>query len=222
MDNNNNPIPTNDWHYSWMFTGQQNNASSGSSFRRQYRDLREPPVRNHQHGRHRPQSTTGGASRPTRSMARRWSRRSSATAPISRRRPAAQRRLRRQRRSHRPVALVREPDRPRGEGGRLDRRRDLRTKCHRRADPVLEFPAVPGRGPTGTFGGLQNPYNKLEWDNLPAQRCFWYRVQKVMPATDDPTLAATFRSMVVYVDRTLQARTPLNGGGQPYSLSTRP
>ena len=39
---------------------------------------------------------------------------------------------------------------------------------------------------TGVVGGLQNPLNNLEWDNLPAQRCFWYQVQKVTPATDDP------------------------------------
>ena len=31
-----------------------------------------------------------------------------------------------------------------------------------------------------------NPFNNGEWDNLPAQRCFWYQVQKVLPATDDP------------------------------------
>ncbi len=74
--------------------------------------------------------------------------------------------------------------------------------------------AITGAGSTG---GLQNPYNNAEWDNLPAQRRFWYRVQKVMPATDDSQ--AGFRSMVVYVDRSLQARTPLNAGGQPYSVN---
>ena len=29
---NPNPVLTNDWRYSWMFTGQQNNTSSGSTF----------------------------------------------------------------------------------------------------------------------------------------------------------------------------------------------
>ena len=59
-------------------------------------------------------------------------------------------------------------------------------------------------------GGVPNPLNNGEWDNLPAQRCFWYQVQKVTPAQSDPTLrAATFRSMTVYVNRTLDAKTLL-------------
>jgi hypothetical protein len=79
-------------------------------------------------------------------------------------------------------------------------------------------------GPNGTpiqnvFGGLQNPYDNGEWDNLPAQRCYWYRVQKVVPATADSALGAGFRSMVVYVDRSLQARTVLSGTGQPSVLN---
>ena len=28
---------------------------------------------------------------------------------------------------------------------------------------------------------MPNPLNNGEWDNLPAQRCFWYQVQKVTP-----------------------------------------
>jgi hypothetical protein len=67
------------------------------------------------------------------------------------------------------------------------------------------------------LGGVQNPFNKGEWDNLPAQRCFWYRVQKVVPAAADSL--AGFRSMVVYVDRSLQARTPLTAGGNPVMLN---
>ena len=60
-------------------------------------------------------------------------------------------------------------------------------------------------------GGIPNPVNNGEWDNLPAQRCFWYQVQKVMPAVDRPVHLAggPFRSMVVYVDQSLQARTLL-------------
>ena len=38
--------------------------------------------------------------------------------------------------------------------------------------------------------GVPNPLNKGEWDNLPAQRCFWYQVQKVNPAQSDPALGA--------------------------------
>ena len=72
----------------------------------------------------------------------------------------------------------------------------------------------------GVVGGLQNPLNNLEWDNLPAQRCYWYQVQKVGQATDDIYTAADkvippLRSMVVSVDRSLAARTVLNSLGHP-------
>ncbi len=58
--------------------------------------------------------------------------------------------------------------------------------------------------------GVPNPLNNGEWDNLPAQRCFWYQIQKVGPATSDPYLAG-YRSMVVYVNQKLQAKTLLSG-----------
>lgn len=55
----------------------------------------------------------------------------------------------------------------------------------------------------------------LEWDNLPAQRCFWYQVQKVAPAQPDPSYPG-YRSMVVYVNKSLDARTLLDvGTGNP-------
>ena len=62
-----------------------------------------------------------------------------------------------------------------------------------------------------------NPFNNGEWDNLPAQRCFWYQVQKVSQAIDDPytTNVPPLRSMVVYVDRSLEARTILTAAGTP-------
>jgi Prokaryotic N-terminal methylation motif len=65
--------------------------------------------------------------------------------------------------------------------------------------------------------GVQNPFHNGEWDNLPAQRCFWYQVQKVTPAIDDPYTAnvPVLRSMVVYVDRSLEARTVLTAVGTP-------
>ena len=62
----------------------------------------------------------------------------------------------------------------------------------------------------GVAGGVPNPLNNGEWDNLPAQRCFWYQVQKITPAQVDPSLGSPYRSMVVYVDRKLEARTLLN------------
>ncbi|MGO9470584.1 MAG: prepilin-type N-terminal cleavage/methylation domain-containing protein [Isosphaeraceae bacterium] len=70
--------------------------------------------------------------------------------------------------------------------------------------------------------GLPNPINNGEWDNLPAQRCFWYQVQRVTPPgpalgpfafANDPT---SYRYMVVYVNSSLLARTILNSNnGQP-------
>jgi hypothetical protein len=63
--------------------------------------------------------------------------------------------------------------------------------------------------------GIANLSNNGEWDNLPAQRCFWYQVQKVVPAIADPYLGAQYRSMVVYVNQSLQSRTPLAAAGQP-------
>jgi hypothetical protein len=63
--------------------------------------------------------------------------------------------------------------------------------------------------------GIPNGFNNGEWDNTPAQRCYWYQVTRVTPATEDPYLGATMRSMVVYVDRTLQSRTLLSAPGTP-------
>ena len=59
-------------------------------------------------------------------------------------------------------------------------------------------------------GGVPNPLNNGEWDNLPAQRCYWYQVQKITPAQVDPSLLFPYRSMVVYVNRKLEARTLMN------------
>ncbi len=64
-------------------------------------------------------------------------------------------------------------------------------------------------------GGVPNPLNNGEWDNLPAQRCFWYQVQKITPAQIDPLLGSPYKSMVVYVNRKLEARTLLYPSGTP-------
>ena len=66
--------------------------------------------------------------------------------------------------------------------------------------------------PTLPLTGVPNPLNNNEWDNLPAQRCFWYQVQKLSPVINDPNLAG-YRSMTVYVDRKLQAKTLLHKQG---------
>ena len=62
---------------------------------------------------------------------------------------------------------------------------------------------------------MPNPLNKREWDNLPAQRCFWYQVQKVTPAQADPRHGDPIRSMTVYVNQMLDAKTLLDGNGNP-------
>jgi hypothetical protein len=69
--------------------------------------------------------------------------------------------------------------------------------------------------------GIANPFNNFEWDNLPAQRCIWYQVQKVLPAIPDPygMTGGPYRSMVVYVNQPLQSLTPLTAIGSPYVLN---
>jgi len=62
---------------------------------------------------------------------------------------------------------------------------------------------------SGRFIGVPNPLNGGKWDNLPAQRAFWYQVVKVTPAVPD-AWDAKFRRMVVQVNTTLRARTPLD------------
>jgi type II secretory pathway pseudopilin PulG len=67
--------------------------------------------------------------------------------------------------------------------------------------------------------GVANPTNNNEWDNLPAQRCYWYQVQKVTPAVPDPYLGNTYRSMVVYVNQSLISRTVLSAVGTPIVMN---
>lgn len=62
---------------------------------------------------------------------------------------------------------------------------------------------------SGRFVGIPNPLNGGKWDNLPAQRAFWYQIVKVSPAVDDAQLGPDYRSLVVQVNTTLRARTPL-------------
>ncbi len=88
----------------------------------------------------------------------------------------------------------------------------------RQAQLVYNATSGTGRFLNGPFPGIgiQNPFNNGEWDNLPAQRCIWYQVQKVTPAIDDIYPQGNgMRSMVVIVDRSLQARTVLNSVGMP-------
>ncbi len=73
--------------------------------------------------------------------------------------------------------------------------------------------------------GLPDPINYGEWDNLPAQRCIWYQVQRVTPPA--PAIGqfafasdtTNYRYVVATVTSTLQARTVLtvaNGNVQPF------
>jgi hypothetical protein len=205
----NNPITINDWHYSWMFTGQQNNGSSGATFdgnivifeNRPFSIFSPTPPNPPGGGFQSYQvdgelvveaiwgysanvvSAVGGAgfgASADRSVLLRWY-----NSQLD------------------PVVKV-------GDWiADVTYERNAQVVATR----FMNFPQSGG----GPNGGLQNPYNNLEWDNLPAQRCFWYRVQKIIPATNDSM--AGFRSMVVYVDRTLQARTPLTAGGVPATVN---
>jgi len=67
--------------------------------------------------------------------------------------------------------------------------------------------------------GVVNPNNNGEWDNLPAQRCYWYQVQKVLAAVPDPYLGSAYRSMVVYVNQSLVSRTVLSAAGTPVVIN---
>jgi hypothetical protein len=95
--------------------------------------------------------------------------------------------------------------------------------------PTGRFQNLPGQpagaAPNGL--GIANPNNSFEWDNLPAQRCIWYQVQKVTPAADVVAgssldfggTAFGYRYMFVYVNSSLQSKTVLNSSGQPVVLN---
>ncbi len=116
-----------------------------------------------------------------------------------------------------------------GYGSAADRTVLIRWNGTYQSDPVVkvgDFIAdvtyeriqgvVSNRFFNGVGAGIANPLNNGEWDNLPAQRCYWYQVQKITPAQVDPALGSPYRSMVVYVNRKLEARTLLNvGNGTP-------
>uniref|UniRef100_UPI0013EC2265 type IV pilus modification PilV family protein n=1 Tax=Paludisphaera rhizosphaerae TaxID=2711216 RepID=UPI0013EC2265 len=68
--------------------------------------------------------------------------------------------------------------------------------------------------------GIPNVLNGGKWDNLPAQRAFWYQVVKVGPPITDPQLGANYRSMVVQVGSRLRSRTPLDStSGLPTTVN---
>ena len=68
-----------------------------------------------------------------------------------------------------------------------------------------------------------NPTNNLEWDNLPAQRCYWYQVQKVQAPYLILTYRwPTYRSMVVYVNQGSPVEDAAYRGRHAVRDSTRP
>jgi len=89
------------------------------------------------------------------------------------------------------------------------------------AGRFLNVPGFPNSTSPAPPFGVPNPFNNGEWDNLPAQRCFWYQVQKVTQPIDDIYTANNppLRSMVVTVDRTLEARTLLTAAGTPVAFN---
>ena len=191
-----------------MFTGYQVSSSGGATFEGNIVIFENRPFGIE--AAPNPPGAPGSPAGPTRSRARRSSRRSAATAATSGASYGAG--------ADRTVLLrwySTQPD-PVGQTRRLDRRRHLRAQCADGLQPEHASRAVRERD---SAGRCPNPFNNSEWDNLPAQRCFWYQVQKVLPAIDDPyTRARTtppLRSMVVYVDRKLQARTILTAPGTP-------
>ena len=85
---------------------------------------------------------------------------------------------------------------------------------------INRFLSWPQANPNLPIGGLQNWANKMEWDNLPAQRCYWYQVQKVgTPAPDGTIPGSGLRSVVVFVNQDLVSRTVLNTNGTPYYMN---
>lgn len=206
VDANNNHTfqPVNDWHYSWMFTGQQNNGSSGSTFDGNIVIFENRPFGITDATKTAP-NPPGGVY-----QAYQVDGETVVEAIFG-------------------YSTTISPTGGPGYGVSADRAVLLRWYASQN-DPVVKVgdwiadvtyernaAAVGSRffGYNGGGSGLANPFNKLEWDNLPAQRCYWYRVQKVgTPAVDTTTVATSpQRSMVVYVDRTLQARTVLTANG---------
>jgi hypothetical protein len=103
----------------------------------------------------------------------------------------------------------------------------------RQASVVFNPQAGTGRfynmvGNPPVIWGTPNLFNFKEWDNVPAQRCIWYQVQKVVAAADvikgspldfDKGANGPYRYMFVYVNSSLQARTVLTTAGVPVVLN---
>ena len=183
--------PTNDWRFSWMITAQQNNSANGAAFEGNIVVFENRPF-SIDNGVVAGETVVEGVFGASSNV---W------------------------------------PQGGPGYGAGADRTVLLRWFASQ-PDPVVKVgdfiadvtyersqTVVLSRFFSNNGAGWPNPLNKGEWDNLPAQRCFWYQVQKVNPAQYDPALGATFRSMTVYVNRPLDAKTLLDGSGNPVVLN---
>ena len=186
-----NPASTNDWRFSWMITAQQNNPANGAAFEGNIVVFENRPF-SIDNGVVAGETVVEGVFGASRNV---W------------------------------------PKGGPGYGAGADRTVLLRWFATQ-PDPVVKVgdfiadvtyernqTVVLSRFFSNNGAGWPNPLNNNEWDNLPAQRCFWYQVQKVNPAQYDPALGATFRSMTVYVNRPLDAKTLLDGNGNPVVLN---
>ena len=183
--------PTNDWRFSWMITAQQNNPANGAAFEGNIVVFENRPF-SIDNGVVAGETVVEGVFGASTNV---W------------------------------------PQGGPGYGAGADRTVLLRWYATQ-PDPVVKVgdfiadvtyersqSVVLSRFFSNNGAGWPNPLNKGEWDNLPAQRCFWYQVQKVNPAQSDPALGAAFRSMTVYVNRPLDAKTLLDGNGNPVVLN---
>jgi type II secretory pathway pseudopilin PulG len=182
--------PTNDWRFSWMITAQQTNPSNGASFEGnivvfENRQFAIDPTTNQAAGETVYEGVFGFSSN---------------------------------------VQPVGGP----GYGAGADRTVLIRWLASQ-PDPVVKVGdwiadvtyersqmLVYSRFYSNNGAGWPNPLDNQEWDNLPAQRCFWYQVQKVTPAQTDPNPnlpGGPYRSMVVYVNQKLDAKTLLQSDG---------
>jgi len=206
VDTQNFPTTTNDWRFSWMLTAQQNNTANGAAFEANIVVFENRPfsidngmvagetvveaVFGASSNISPRQSTQGYGVGADRTVLLRW--------------PAV---------NIPSIANSPQPDPVVKVGDWIadvtyERSQNLvYTRFYQNTAP-----------PTLPLVGVPNPLNNGEWDNLPAQRCFWYQVQKVTPAQPDPALGANFRSMTVYVDRPLEAKTLLGGPGSAVGL----
>jgi type II secretory pathway pseudopilin PulG len=187
--------PNNDWRFTWMLTAQQNNASNGASFDGNIVVFENRPFS---------LDAISVAGTTVYQAAGETVAEGIFGYSVSKN-------------------VVPAPGYSYGYGAGADRTVLIRWNGSTQADPVVkvgDFIAdvtyeriqntVTLRFLSFNGGGVPNMLNNGEWDNLPAQRCYWYQVQKITPAQIDPSLGTPYRSMVVYVNRKLEARTLMN------------